>query len=624
MTLSEIEQVPDDTIEALTVQNFQYNDSVDGPTTIPFTLYGTPEKPLFNAKEIGDILGIVNIHTSLKGIDNEDKVLRTKYTIRGKQRSTFLTEQGMYQLVFTSKKEIGKKLRKFAARLVEERRKEVYQLAQHNQEVARRNQELVEEKQKEIDILTRINEKTERMNKREETRKNVRNKPLQNLYIYGDNRNYLKVGMTKSETVTKRISNQKTSLPELKLLATYQCVDAVIVDKFVRGILRDYSVDPKYEFFDLEFQKIDKITRNVIFLFDSLLHHDHDATEIILLEELINSVGGWPRITDHSNEIELATQQLATLQITNNESDTSDSSDDSCSSDTDETEIDSEADSDSNSEQSSTTESEIDSEDSEDEETEDEHEEKIDDEKEEKEVEPPKTKKKIQLFSFQYDTSQNDQTADLTKLKERLSWFTNKAYFYLLKIKNKWRFEGFFGLNHRENLESLPEYLHFQLPLIRIEQGNKEADNVLNKDYDISTNKKYRVGESSTINGTDDYAMRMLASNPYQFKITRTIKNLPDFLGSAKKINGITFEENCAIIKYQDFENHLRYFGFRNLPSIEKLNAVCSRFKIDIIKVRLCHACNKIRNGTCCADFDHNKRKSARIVVGVKRLKKVI
>ena len=47
---------------------------------IEVNIKGAPEEPLFNAKQIGNILEIKNISDSLKNYDNSEKLLDKAYT----------------------------------------------------------------------------------------------------------------------------------------------------------------------------------------------------------------------------------------------------------------------------------------------------------------------------------------------------------------------------------------------------------------------------------------------------------------------------------------------------------------------------------------------------------------
>ncbi len=67
-------------------------------------IYGTYTDPLFKAKDIGDLLEIAKIRDSLKNLDDEDKILKVADTTGGLQEQYFITENGLYELLFTSRK----------------------------------------------------------------------------------------------------------------------------------------------------------------------------------------------------------------------------------------------------------------------------------------------------------------------------------------------------------------------------------------------------------------------------------------------------------------------------------------------------------------------------------------
>ena len=85
------------------------------------TIYGTYEDPLFKAKDIGDLLGIQNIRQNIKDLDKDD--VCTIYTIDslGRQQETnMLTENGLYEVLFTSRKEIAKQFKKWVYQVIKE------------------------------------------------------------------------------------------------------------------------------------------------------------------------------------------------------------------------------------------------------------------------------------------------------------------------------------------------------------------------------------------------------------------------------------------------------------------------------------------------------------------------
>ena len=61
----------------------------------------------FKASDIGKVLDIVNIRTSIVNFDEDEKVVRTTYSSNsGNQDTIFLTSRGVYRLLYSSKKKI--------------------------------------------------------------------------------------------------------------------------------------------------------------------------------------------------------------------------------------------------------------------------------------------------------------------------------------------------------------------------------------------------------------------------------------------------------------------------------------------------------------------------------------
>jgi prophage antirepressor-like protein len=75
----------------------------------------------FKASDIGKALQLANIAVSIQHYDDDEKVLRKAYDLRGcEQDTTFLTSQGVYRLLYNSKKEIAKKFRKWAGNILDD------------------------------------------------------------------------------------------------------------------------------------------------------------------------------------------------------------------------------------------------------------------------------------------------------------------------------------------------------------------------------------------------------------------------------------------------------------------------------------------------------------------------
>jgi prophage antirepressor-like protein len=76
----------------------------------------------FKASDVGNALGIVNIRTTIQNYEDDDeRVVRKVYDPHGTLQDTiFLTSQGVYRLLYSSKKEIAKKFRKWAGNILDD------------------------------------------------------------------------------------------------------------------------------------------------------------------------------------------------------------------------------------------------------------------------------------------------------------------------------------------------------------------------------------------------------------------------------------------------------------------------------------------------------------------------
>lgn len=77
-------------------------------------LYNSIEEPLFEASEVAGWLGVQNVSQMLKQaeIDESEKAIFLKYTLGGNQKSLFITEDAMYEVLMRSRKKEAKPFRK--------------------------------------------------------------------------------------------------------------------------------------------------------------------------------------------------------------------------------------------------------------------------------------------------------------------------------------------------------------------------------------------------------------------------------------------------------------------------------------------------------------------------------
>jgi prophage antirepressor-like protein len=110
---------------------------------------GTVTDPLFRASDIGVVLDISNIRTSIVDFDESEKVVRTTDTLGGAQDVTFLTEKGLYKVLFRSRKPIAQKFQNWVCEVVKEiRLTGIYKMQTEINKAIEEKNEAIEEKNK--------------------------------------------------------------------------------------------------------------------------------------------------------------------------------------------------------------------------------------------------------------------------------------------------------------------------------------------------------------------------------------------------------------------------------------------------------------------------------------------
>lgn len=81
---------------------------------------GTYEEPLFRANDIGEVLQMTNIRATIQTFDETEKVIHNLDTIGGSQQLTFLTEKGLYKVLFKSRKQIAQIFQNWVCEVIKE------------------------------------------------------------------------------------------------------------------------------------------------------------------------------------------------------------------------------------------------------------------------------------------------------------------------------------------------------------------------------------------------------------------------------------------------------------------------------------------------------------------------
>jgi prophage antirepressor-like protein len=81
---------------------------------------GTIENPLFRACDIGEILEISNVRSTIQNFDDTEKITQLIKTKGGLQNVTFLTEKGLYKILFKSRKQIAEQFQNWVCEVIKE------------------------------------------------------------------------------------------------------------------------------------------------------------------------------------------------------------------------------------------------------------------------------------------------------------------------------------------------------------------------------------------------------------------------------------------------------------------------------------------------------------------------
>ena len=77
-----------------------------------FKVYGTPEEPLFLAKDVAEWIEHSDVSTMMRNVDNEEKLTQTLFVSGQGREYWFLTEDGLYEVLMQSRKPIAKEFKK--------------------------------------------------------------------------------------------------------------------------------------------------------------------------------------------------------------------------------------------------------------------------------------------------------------------------------------------------------------------------------------------------------------------------------------------------------------------------------------------------------------------------------
>jgi prophage antirepressor-like protein len=250
------------------------------------TIKGTCEDPLFRASDIGNILEIKHIRSSIADFDASEKVVEPIHTHGGDQCVNFLTEKGLYKLLYRSRVPIALEFQSWVANMLREKR------LQNKNEL----QKQLAEKTKEIEIKEKELQKfRKKVSKRYEKQDRV--------YVIEDTTNegskVYKIGF--STNFNERIGTYETSHFEKKLIYEKTCVNGRLLESVLHHCLRHVQDTIRKEWFHTDSETIIETICVVQYVVDNLHQHNDLLTFVKSIRELF--------IEDHIESIHQATLQ---------------------------------------------------------------------------------------------------------------------------------------------------------------------------------------------------------------------------------------------------------------------------------------------------------------------------
>jgi prophage antirepressor-like protein len=192
------------------------------------SIYGTYENPLFKAKDIGDLLEIKKITKTIENMDDECKIKINSPTggVGTNNSDTwFLTEDGVYEVLFISKKPIAKKFKKWVRTLIKDIRQNS-------------NKELQEQLQQQQKLLEYYKEKVY--------------EPIvldQTVYVMStDKDNVYKIGETGSNAKKRKNQMQTNCVEDIDILFEFKTCNSKVLENIVHNILEKYRYSGREHF----------------------------------------------------------------------------------------------------------------------------------------------------------------------------------------------------------------------------------------------------------------------------------------------------------------------------------------------------------------------------------------
>jgi len=214
----------------------------------------------FKASDIGKALNLTNIAVSIQHYDEDERVIRKAYDTTHREQSTiFLSSQGVYRLLYNSKKDVAKKFRKWAGNILDDI---IFNESAELKRQLENKDKLLLEKENDLEAQKLLIKKKDK-----ELKLMSKKISLDWLYVaVTDNiKGVSKIGI--AEEILRRIDGHLSSNPGFKYVFTYQSKNNKLIEKCIKAILDPFLTN-KNEWFNIESNDLVYLVKFFIELFD--------------------------------------------------------------------------------------------------------------------------------------------------------------------------------------------------------------------------------------------------------------------------------------------------------------------------------------------------------------------
>jgi prophage antirepressor-like protein len=214
----------------------------------------------FKGADIGKALHLTNIRQSIQSYDDDEKVVRKAYDPQGTLQDTvFLTSQGVYRLLYNSKKEIAKKFRKWAGNILDDiifnESADLKKQLQQNEKLLLEKESQLQEnsKQHQIELQekeTLLQESSKQLSdlQKLKVKKWYNQDPGDMVYAVKINSGLIKIGKTKNikDREAHYVNNQVGNMFHIK-----KCFNCDLTEKVLHHILDKHRIENNKEWFNI-------------------------------------------------------------------------------------------------------------------------------------------------------------------------------------------------------------------------------------------------------------------------------------------------------------------------------------------------------------------------------------